>query len=467
MGKRKKVFPNVLVSDMADKGLAIGRDEKGEVVIVDGAVPGDRVKVLSRRKKKGVAFGQVLEILEYSKDRTDPFCAHFSDCGGCKWQHLNYESQLKYKNRTVINAIKRIAGIEAEVIGDPVPAPKTTFFRNKLEFSFSNKRWLTLAEVEQDVKLERGDALGFHRPGSFDKIVDIDYCHLQPEPSNKLRNFIREYALENQLEFFDIREKSGLLRTVMVRTGVNDQYMVVLSFYRDDREAIESLLGAVVKDFPDISSLYFTINSKANDTILDLPLILYHGKERIEEQIGPVRFEVGPKSFFQTNPGQAEQLFKLALEFASIESGSLVYDLYCGIGSISLLAAQKAGKVIGIESVPEAIEDAKANARLNHIDNVEFVTAEVEKVLDQEFFSKHGKPSVIIVDPPRAGLHPKVVESIKYSGVDTWVYVSCNPATQARDIGMVKDVYKLEKLQTVDMFPHTSHIETVALLRRI
>ncbi|TVR78811.1 MAG: 23S rRNA (uracil(1939)-C(5))-methyltransferase RlmD [Saprospirales bacterium] len=467
MGKRKKIFPSVLVSDIADKGMAIGRDEKGEVVIVDGAVPGDRVKVLSRRKKKGVAFGHVLEILEYSKYRVEPFCSHFSDCGGCKWQHLAYESQLKFKNQTVINSIKRIAGIEPELIGDPIPAPRTTFFRNKLEFSFSNKRWLTLEEVEQDAKLERGDALGFHRPGSFDKIVDIDFCHLQPEPSNKLRNFIRNYALENHLDFFDIREKSGLLRTMMVRTGVDGQYMVVLSFFRDDREEIKGLLDAVIENFRDISSLYFTINSKANDTILDLPLFLYHGRERIEERIGSIRFEVGPKSFFQTNPGQAEKLFKLALEFADIEKGSLVYDLYCGIGSISLLAAQKAGKVIGIESVPEAIDDAKANARLNGIVNVEFVTAEVEKVLDHSFFSNHGKPSVIIVDPPRAGLHQKVIEAIKYSGVDTWVYVSCNPATQARDIGMVKDVYKLERLQTVDMFPHTSHIETVALLKRI
>jgi 23S rRNA (uracil1939-C5)-methyltransferase len=466
IGQEKKIYPSVQITDIADKGLSLGRAESGEVVLVQGAVPGDRVKVLSKRKKKGVAFGFVIELLEPSPHRIEPFCAHFADCGGCKWQNLDYEKQLFYKNRVVVNAIGRIAKCSPELVGDPVPAPDTTFFRNKLEFSFSNKRWLTLEEVEEDKTIDRGNAVGFHRPGSFDKIVDIEYCHLQPEPSNRLRNFVRDYAITNGLKFFDIREKAGYLRTMMVRTGPDGQLMVVLSLFSHEEKQTEALLDAIVKEFPDITSLYFVINSKANDTIMDLPMQLYHGAPHIEERLGDIRFKVGPKSFFQTNPVQAEKLFGIALEFAEIGPESLVYDLYCGIGSISLFAARKAGRVVGIESVPEAISDARENAELNGIDNVQFFTAEVEHILDGEFFEKEGRPDVIILDPPRAGLHPRVVEAINQSGVDRIVYVSCNPATQARDIGLMKENYDLLRLQTVDMFPHTSHIETVALLKR-
>ncbi len=466
MGKRKKIFPSVLITDIADKGLALGRADSGEVVLVQGAVPGDRVKVLSKRKKKGVALGFVTELLEPSPDRVEPVCDHFFDCGGCKWQNLTYEKQLFLKNKTVINAIERIAKCRPETIGEPIPAPATTFFRNKLEFSFSNKRWLSLEEVKEDRKIERGNALGFHRPGSFDKIVDVEKCHLQPDPSNQVRNFVRDFAIKNNLEFFDIKEKTGLLRTLVVRTGAAGQLMVIVAFAQRNEEQIKQVLEAIVGEFPDITSLYYVINEKANDSLLDLPMQLYHGSEFLEEQLLDVKFRLGPKSFFQTNPAQAEKLFEIALDFAGIDNKSLVYDLYCGIGSISLPVARRAKKVVGIESVPEAIEDARINAELNGIDNVSFFTGEVEKLLDPTFFEKEGQPDVIIVDPPRAGLHPAVVDAILQTSVEKMVYVSCNPATQARDIGLLKEKYELINLRTVDMFPHTSHIETVALLKK-
>ena len=446
--------------------MCIGRDEKGEVIMVNGGVPGDVVKALSKRKRKGVAQGQLLEVLEESPHRCEPICKHFDDCGGCKWQHMEYSAQLEYKNKIVLNAIKRIAGCDPGKVESPVPAKELTFFRNKLEFTFSDKRWITLAEAKDDMNINRGGALGFHRPGAFDKVVDIDECWLQRDPSNQIRNFVKEYAVEHGLTFFNLREHKGLLRNLMIRTGMDDQLMVLLSFGEDDREAIEALLESLTKNFPQITSLFYVINTKGNDTILDLPLNNFSGSPYIEEKLNDVVFRIGPKSFFQTNPGQAEVLFDLALSFADIQAESLVYDLYCGIGSISLMAAKTAGKVLGIEVVPEAIQDAEINAKLNGIENVEFIVSEVEKILDDSFFSQKGKPDVIIVDPPRAGLHKNVVEAINNSKVEKVVYVSCNPSTQARDIGLMKNHYSLERIRTVDMFPYTSHIETVALLKK-
>ena len=446
--------------------MCIGRDEKGEVVMVNGGVPGDVVKAMSKRKRKGVAQGQLLEVLEESPHRCEPICKHFDDCGGCKWQHLEYSAQLEYKNKIVLNAIKRIAGCDPEKVESPVPAKELTFFRNKLEFTFSDKRWITLAEAKDDMNINRGGALGFHRPGAFDKVVDIDECWLQRDPSNQIRNFVKEYAVEHGLTFFNLREHRGLLRNLMIRTGMDNQLMVLLSFGEDDREVIEALLEALTMNFPQITSLFYVINTKGNDTILDLPLNHFSGSPYIEEKLNDVVFRIGPKSFFQTNPGQAEVLFDLALNFAGIQAGSLVYDLYCGIGSISLIAAKTAGKVLGIEVVPEAIQDAEINAKLNGIENIEFIVSEVEKILDDSFFSQKGKPDVIIVDPPRAGLHKNVVEAINNSKVEKVVYVSCNPSTQARDIGLMKNHYSLERIRTVDMFPYTSHIETVALLKK-
>ncbi len=466
MGRKRKVYERIHLTDLGDKGLCIGRDEKGEVVMVNGGVPGDVVKALSKRKRKGVAQGQLLEVLEESPHRCEPICKHFDDCGGCKWQHLEYSAQLEYKNKIVLNAIKRIAGCDPEKVESPVPAKELTFFRNKLEFTFSDKRWITLAEAKDDMNINRGGALGFHRPGAFDKVVDIDECWLQRDPSNQIRNFVKEYAVEHGLTFFNLREHRGLLRNLMIRTGMDNQLMVLLSFGEDDREVIEALLEALTMNFPQITSLFYVINTKGNDTILDLPLNHFSGSPYIEEKLNDVVFRIGPKSFFQTNPGQAEVLFDLALNFAGIQAGSLVYDLYCGIGSISLIAAKTAGKVLGIEVVPEAIQDAEINAKLNGIENVEFIVSEVEKILDDSFFSQKGKPDVIIVDPPRAGLHKNVVEAINNSKVEKVVYVSCNPSTQARDIGLMKNHYSLERIRTVDMFPYTSHIETVALLKK-
>lgn len=467
MAKRKKIYERVSLTDLGDKGLSVGRDESGEVIIVEGGVPGDIARVLSKRKRKGVAHGQVLEILEESPHRCEPVCKHFYDCGGCKWQHLEYAAQLKYKNEVVLNAIKRIAGCNPETVGEAVPAAKTVFFRNKLEFTFSDKRWITISEANGGHAIQRGGALGFHRPGAFDKVVDIEECWLQPEPSNAIRNFVKDYALENGLSFFNLREQFGLLRNLLIRSGRGNELMVLLSFGENNKDQIENLMAAIKIKFPEISSLFYVINQKGNDTILDLPLVHYAGNPWLEENLGDLVFRLGPKSFFQTNPGQAEVLFELALDFAEIDSNSLVYDLYCGIGSISLFAALKAKRVIGIEVVPEAIQDAIQNAALNKIENVEFIVSEVENILDDLFFSRNGKPEVIIVDPPRAGLHPKVVEAINHSAVEKVVYISCNPSTQARDIGMMKEFYKLEKVRTVDMFPHTSHIETVALLKKL
>ncbi len=466
MGRKRKVYERIHLTDLGDKGLCIGRDEKGEVIMVNGGVPGDVVKALSKRKRKGVAQGQLLEVLEESPHRCEPICKHFDDCGGCKWQHMEYSAQLEYKNKIVLNAIKRIAGCDPGKVESPVPAKELTFFRNKLEFTFSDKRWITLAEAKDDMNINRGGALGFHRPGAFDKVVDIDECWLQRDPSNQIRNFVKEYAVEHGLTFFNLREHKGLLRNLMIRTGMDDQLMVLLSFGEDDREAIEALLESLTKNFPQITSLFYVINTKGNDTILDLPLNNFSGSPYIEEKLNDVVFRIGPKSFFQTNPGQAEVLFDLALSFADIQAESLVYDLYCGIGSISLMAAKTAGKVLGIEVVPEAIQDAEINAKLNGIENVEFIVSEVEKILDDSFFSQKGKPDVIIVDPPRAGLHKNVVEAINNSKVEKVVYVSCNPSTQARDIGLMKNHYSLERIRTVDMFPYTSHIETVALLKK-
>ncbi|TVQ51045.1 MAG: 23S rRNA (uracil(1939)-C(5))-methyltransferase RlmD [Saprospirales bacterium] len=465
MGKKRKIYERIELTDLGDKGLCIGRDEKGEVVMVNGGVPGDVVRALSKRKRKGVAQGQLLKVLEESPHRCEPICKHFDDCGGCKWQHLEYSAQLEYKNKIVLNAIRRIAGCDPERVEAPVPANELTFFRNKLEFTFSDKRWITLAEAKDELNIKRGGALGFHRPGAFDKVVDIDECWLQKDPSNSIRNFVKKYAVDKGLTFFNLREHNGLLRNLMIRTGRESQLMVLLSFGEEDKDAIEALLKSLIKNFPQITSLFYVINTKGNDTILDLPLHHFFGSQYIEEKLNDVVFRIGPKSFFQTNPGQAEVLFDLALSFADIKNDSLVYDLYCGIGSISLMAAKAAKKVLGIELVPEAIQDAEINARLNNIDNVEFIVSEVEKILDDSFFNQKGKPDIIIVDPPRAGLHKNVVEAINNSKVEKVVYVSCNPSTQARDIGLMKNHYSLERIRTVDMFPYTSHIETVALLK--
>ncbi len=466
MGRKKEVFKTVRLFDIADKGLAVGKEESGQIYMVEGGVPGDLVRILKLRNRKGVGRGRIVEVLEYSPHRTEPFCQHFEDCGGCKWQHYEYEEQLRSKNRIVKNAIERIAKCTPGEFGEPVPAPRLTQFRNKLEYTFSEKRWITKREAEGNKDIIAGSALGFHRPGAFDKIVDIDECHLQPEPTNGIRNFIRDYAKQKDLEFFNIREQKGLLRTLMVRTGPGGQAMAVLSCFRDDRVVIEDLLQALLAEFPNLTSVFYVINPKGNDTILDLPLRHFHGRTYIEESLADLEFRIGPKSFFQTNPEQAERLYELALDFAGIDSDSTVYDLYCGLGSITLFAARKAGKVIGIESVPEAVEDARLNASINEIDNVVFFDGEVENTLNEAFFEENGRPEVVIVDPPRAGLHKKVVMALIESGVDRLVYVSCNPATQARDIGLLKESYELMKIRTVDMFPHTSHIETVALLER-
>jgi len=465
MGRRKaRKVANISVIDVADRGKAIGRSEEGEIYILDKAVPGDNVDVIFTKKKKGVKQGIVKKYNILSDKRVEPFCEHFGSCGGCKWQNMGYESQLQYKHKQVKDALTRIAKVdEAQVL--PIKAcEKTRAYRNKLEYSFSSHRWLTAAELDSDVKFENKNALGFHPAGSFMKVVDVKQCHLQDERSDQIRNFNRDYATEHKLAYFNHKTHDGFLRTMIVRNTSIDQWMLIMCFYKEDVEAREKFLNILAEKFPFITSLQYVINGKRNDTIMDQEIICYHGEPIIIEQLGDVRYRIGPKSFFQTNSLQAKILYDTTMQFANLQKEETLYDLYTGIGSIALYASGKCKKVIGIEEVAPAIENAKENAALNEIDNCEFYAADVKDMLNKEFIAKHGKIDVLITDPPRAGMHKDVVMTILAAEPSRIVYVSCNAATQARDISLLNAKYDHELSQPVDMFPHTHHIENVALL---
>ncbi len=467
MGRRfkKKVIPGVEISGIADKGMAVGRDAEGQVIFVEGAVPGDVLDVLAYRKRKGVLFAVPHHFQRYSPDRREPFCAHFDQCGGCKWQHLAYEAQLQHKQRVVEDALQRIAKVE---VGEWLPilgSEDTTYYRNKLEFSFSSKRWLTPAEIESGIS-NAADVLGFHAPGAYDKIVDIQHCWLQPDPSNDLRNAARELAKQQQLAFFDARLKEGFLRNMIVRTSSLGEVMLIVSFFEDDQDRITTYLDALLARFPELTTVIYCINSKANDSMYDLEMRTYYGKGFIEEKLRHVRFRIGPKSFFQTNPRQSELLYETAAEFAGLQGDENVYDLYTGIGSIALFVAGRCRQVVGIEEVEAAIEDARENAKLNGIGNADFYAGDVRDILTAGFAVRHGRPDVLITDPPRAGMHPKVVEMLLQLEAPRLVYVSCNPATQARDLQLLGAKYAVRRVRPVDMFPHTHHVESVALLEK-
>lgn len=465
---RRNRFPqqleNVTITGLADKGFCVGKTPEGQVVFVEKVAPGDRVDVRVFKKKKKVLFGAPTVFHERSTERVDPFCQHFGVCGGCKWQHFAYDGQLREKERIVKDAFARLAKVEVGQWEPILGSERTEYYRNKLEFGCANRRWLTAEEVQTDISNEV-NVVGFHRAGAYDKLIQIDHCHLQHGPSNELRNGIRKLAEEMDIPFFDMRERHGLLRQMMIRTSTLEECMLTLAFFEDKPDVILPFLDAIIERFGQhLSSLYYCINPKVNEYLMDLPMVHYHGATVMREKLGTVTFEIGPKSFFQTNSRQGEKLYEIAAEFAGLTGQENVYDLYTGIGSIALFVAQTAGHVVGIEEIPEAIEDAKRNAALNGITNTTFYAGDVKDILTEDFARNHGKPDVLITDPPRAGMHPKVVKMLLELEAPKLVYVSCNPGTQARDLAVLDEKYRVERVRPVDMFPHTSHIENVALL---
>lgn len=471
MARKKKELPlleKVTITDVAAEGKAVAKVNE-LVIFVPYVVPGDVVDLQVKRKKNHYAEAVAVKFHEKSPLRTEPFCSHFGVCGGCKWQCLSYEEQLKYKQKQVFDNLTRIGKVELPEFRPILGSEKTRFYRNKLEFTFSNKRWLTEEEVKQDVKYDQMNAVGFHIPGAFDKVLAIDKCWLQDDISNQIRNAVRDYAYAHNFPFFDLRTQEGLLRNIMIRTSSTGELMVVLQCKVTDdegRRKMEEILQFMADSFPQITSLMYVINNKCNDTIGDLDVEVFKGNDHIFEEMEGLRFKVGPKSFYQTNSEQAYNLYKVAREFAGLTGNELVYDLYTGTGTIANFVARKARKVVGIEYVPEAIEDAKVNSALNGIDNTLFYAGDMKDILTNDFIAEHGRPDVIITDPPRAGMHNDVTDVILAAEPKRIVYVSCNPATQARDLQLLDGKYKVTAVQPVDMFPHTHHVENVVQLER-
>ena len=468
MSGRKKeiILENVRIEAVAAEGKALARVD-GTVLFVQFAVPGDIVDVKVTKKKKNYMEGFILRMVTPSPDRLEPFCSHFGVCGGCKWQPLPYRMQLDAKQQQVYDQLVRIGHLDIPEILPIIPSEKTVYYRNKLEFTFSRRRWIDAAEDPEQISPEERCGLGFHVGRFFDKVLDIRHCWLQKDPSNAIRLFIKVYALRHELEFFDIREHTGFLRNMFIRTTEKGEVMLIVCFYHEDRSSREALLNAVADRFPEITSLYYIINGKANDSISDQECILFKGQEAIYEEMEGLRFKIGPKSFYQTNAPQAYRLYCTAREFAGLTGSELVYDLYTGTGTIAQFVARKAAKVIGIEYVPEAIEDAKVNAAANGIDNCTFFAGDMKDILTDAFVAENGRPDVIILDPPRAGIHPDVAKVILDAAPSRIVYVSCNPASQARDLAILCEKYRITAVRPVDMFPHTHHVENVAALERL
>ena len=461
---KRQVFENIEVIDAGARGKTIAKAPDGRVIFLSNTVPGDIVDIETGRKRKAYYEGKAINFHNYSDKRTEPVCEHFENCGGCKWQNMKYEDQLFYKEKEVTQNLTRIGHLELPKITPILGCQEIYFYRNKMEFSFSANRWLTYEEIRSEKEVDFKNALGFHISGMWDKILDINTCHLQEDPSNSIRNSVKEFAIKNDISFFDPREQTGLLRTLMLRIVSTKEIMVVIQFYQEDVEKRTLLLAYLATSFPEITSLQYVINGKANDTIYDQKVVLFKGRDHIFEEMEGLRFKINAKSFYQTNSAQAFELYKITRDFAGLSGSELVYDLYTGTGTIAQFVSKKAAKVIGVESVPEAIEDAKKNAELNKIDNCEFHVGDMKDVFTSSFIKKHGKPDVIITDPPRDGMHKKVVEQIMQIAPKRIVYVSCNSATQARDLAMMKDMYTIIKTQAVDMFPQTHHVENVVLL---
>ena len=464
--KIRKVFEDLEIIDAGAKGKSVAKAPDGRVVFINNVVPGDIATIQTTKQRKAYYEGTAISISKYSNKRVDPICEHFGVCGGCKWQHMGYEHQLFYKQKEVTNNLQRLGKIELPEVLPILGSEKQYFYRNKMEFSFSDSKWLTLDQIKSDEIIENKNALGFHIPGMWDKILDIQNCHLQAEPSNSIRLFVKNFAEENGLSFFNARKQEGFLRTLMMRTTSTGEIMVLLQFYFEDLENRKLLLNAIAEKFPEITSLLCVINSKGNDTIYDQEVILFSGRDYILEEMEGLQFKINAKSFYQTNSQQAYELYKITRNFAGLTGNELVYDLYTGTGTIAQFVASKAKKVIGIESVPEAIEAAKQNAEHNKIENVEFYVGDMKKVFDDSFIQAHGKPDIIITDPPRDGMHKDVVKQLLNISASKIVYVSCNSATQARDLAMLDEHYKVTKVQAVDMFPQTHHVENVVLLEK-
>lgn len=464
--KKKKLLEGITIEAYAAEGKSIAHLEDGKVLFVPGAIPGDVVDVWLTKSKKSFAEGKVTNIVQPSVQRIEPFCEHFGTCGGCKWQMLPYEQQLQYKQQQVEDQLKRIGHIELPQIQPILGSPIQKYYRNKLEFTFCSHKYLTREEIEAagDEPIKPEPALGFHAPGLFDKVVQVNQCYLQEEPTNTLLSVLRSYTTGNDLPYYDHRAHTGWLRNIVIRVVRTGEVLVNLVVQQNKTKQLNAILDHILNHVPGITSLNYTINPKLNDSIHDLDVHCYHGKPYIEETLEEFRYIISPKSFFQTNTYQAEALYSVTREFAGLTGNEVLYDLYCGTGSIGIFCSKSAKKVIGIEVVEDAIEDAKKNAALNNLEHCQFFAGDVAEICTDEFFAGHGKPDVIITDPPRAGMHAKLIEQLLKMRAPKIVYVSCNPGTQARDLQLLDKDYKVSKLQPVDMFPHTHHIENVALL---
>ena len=463
MGRKRRELPvieGVEITNVAAEGKSLARVDDMVVFIPYGA-PGDIVDVKLDKKKKSFAEGHIVNMVKPSEIRETPFCEHFGVCGGCKWQHIPYEMQLKYKREQVVDALTRIAKVELPEVNPALGSEKTQHYRNKLEFTFSNKCWITFEDLKSGKEIEDRNALGFHIPGAFDKVLDIKKCWLQEDLSNEIRLFIRKFVSDRGYTFYDLRNQVGLMRTLMVRIASTGEVMLIVVFGENDEEKIQDVMAAVAEQFPQITSLLYVINLKANDTIGDQEIITYRGRDYINESMEGLTFRIGPKSFYQTNSLQAYELYKEARRMANLKGDELVYDLYTGTGTIANFVARHCKKVVGIEYVPEAIEDAKLNSNVNGIENTLFYAGDMKDILTDEFVAQHGHPDVMIIDPPRAGMHEDVVKVIMNAKPERIVYVSCNPATQARDLALMDSLYKVTEVQPVDMFPHTHHVENI------
>ena len=460
--REQQTLSELTVTDIAEEGRGVAR-ANDMVVFIDKAIPGDIVDVTVYRKKKKFAEAKITNLVKSSFDRVDAFCSHFGVCGGCKWQHMDYAAQIKYKQKSVLDALQRLAGLEVAHAEEILPSAQDKYYRNKLEYTFSNKRWLTTldGEINDDTEM---NALGFHVPLRFDKILEINHCYLQADPSNDLRNSISAFAKEHNISFYNLRAHEGALRNLVIRTSSTGELMVIVIFAYPEEGQVDLMMNYVKNTFPQINSLLYIINQKKNDTFSDQEVLLYSGRTFIYEEMEGLKFQIGPKSFYQTNSLQAYELYKITRDFADLKGEELVYDLYTGTGTIANFIAKKAKKVVGVEYVPSAIEDAKVNSKVNGIDNTIFFAGDMKDVLNAEFVQMHGKPDVIITDPPRAGMHPDVVERLMEIEASKIVYVSCNAATQARDLIRLKEKYDLARIKPVDMFPHTQHVENVVLL---
>ncbi|MDR2084597.1 MAG: 23S rRNA (uracil(1939)-C(5))-methyltransferase RlmD [Bacteroidales bacterium] len=464
--KTPQVYYNLKIIEAVSEGYSIAKTNDNLIIFVPYGAPGDIVDIQITHKRKSFKYGKIINFHSYSPDRVEPFCKYFGLCGGCKWQHLNYQAQLNFKQKQVYDALTRIGKVEFPTINPIIPSRKTQYYRNKLEFTFSDFRWMLDGEYENDENRNL-NGLGFHLPGKFDRIVDIDKCYLQPDPSNAIRNFVRNYALSKNLTFYNIKNHSGLLRNLIIRQSTTDGLMVIFVAAEDNPESLFPLFDEVKRNFKEITSLLYVVNDKFNDDIFDRNVFVYSGDDHLIERMGNLNFIVGAKSFYQTNHEQAFNLYKVAREFAGLTGNEIVYDLYTGTGTIANFIAENAKKVIGIEYIEQAIIDARQNSEFNKIKNTEFFEGDMAKILTDEFIAVNGNPDVVITDPPRAGMHADVVKTLVKHRVPKLVYISCNPATQARDINMMSDTFQVKKVQPVDMFPHTHHVENVVLLELI